>query len=84
MLQRNAYRSRFYLLRPGATETRPQTADHAIGRLVVHPGSDRTELEYLTEPGRVLINRPAVSAFGQSGHWSRHRRMTESDPKLRS
>jgi hypothetical protein len=30
--------------------------------------------------GRVLINRPAVSAFGQSGHWSRHRRMTE-DPE---
>ena len=34
--------------------------------------------------GRVLINRPAVSAFGQSGHWSRHRRMTESDPKRTS
>jgi uncharacterized protein with ParB-like and HNH nuclease domain len=30
--------------------------------------------------GRVPINRPAVSAFGQSRHWSRHRRMTESDP----
>jgi len=29
--------------------------------------------------GRVLINRPAVSAFGQSRPWSRHRRMTESD-----
>jgi hypothetical protein len=34
--------------------------------------------------GRVLINRSAVSAVGQSGHWSRHRRMTESDPQQTS
>jgi hypothetical protein len=32
--------------------------------------------------GRVLTNRPDVSAFGQSRHWSRHRQMTESDPEL--
>jgi len=31
--------------------------------------------------GRELINCPAISAFGQTGHWSRHRRKTECDPK---
>jgi hypothetical protein len=30
--------------------------------------------------GRVLINRPAMSAFGQTGHLSGHRRMTAFDP----
>src|SRR6476659_1023605 len=34
--------------------------------------------------GRVLINRPAVSASGQNGHSSRHPGMTESDPTRKS
>jgi hypothetical protein len=28
-----------------------------------------------------VIRRPAVSAFGQTGHWSGHRRRTAFDPE---
>ena len=34
--------------------------------------------------GRVLIDRLVASAFGQTGHLSGHRRMTEFDPLLPS
>jgi hypothetical protein len=74
--------------RPSQTTTRPpvvpiakliqlvrlEELPRAFGSPSCHP-SQRPRL------GRVLTNRPAV-AFGQSRHWSGHRRMTESDPYL--
>jgi hypothetical protein len=47
-----------------------------LGQVVLAIGH-RIDLARL---GRVLLNRPAVSAFGQPGHRADKNRMTESDP----